>query len=292
MRFTKYAYYLIFLGCFSFNAPAALAQQLDKIEVATIDQFPKVAPGESLPVSLKLLNMGGSGRVDVQIAYFVENSQKQVLSEESETVAVETTASFVKQIVIPPNLQAGNYFIVADMKYPDQKVPAVATIPFQIEYKYFGFFKDQILVLGGAILAGIFVILLAVYFMNKRRKIIVSQFEYKNAPKGQKPYFELISDIILTMRQHLGDKAIKIANTLEGLKVADSGEVMQLTKEPLEIITLLTIEYEKNIGFSGLNTSQKAINQRLSQTKDLETQITYQKTNQLLNNVGRYFLKK
>jgi hypothetical protein len=268
------------------------AQNLSRLEIATIDQFQKVAPGESLPIALKLLNMGGTGRVDVEITYQIENAQKQVLTEEVETVAVETTAAFIKQLKIPSDLKPGRYYILASLKYSDQKTPAVSRTPFQIEYKYFGFFRDELIILASVIGLGIIFILLIVYFINKKRKIVISRFEYKNIAKEVKPYFELISDIILTMRTHLGDNAITIANQLDGLKVAESGEVLELKKEPMEIVTLLSLEYEKKLGYGDLHISENALKLRNKRSDSLEDQIEYQKTSKLLNNVQKYFIKK
>jgi len=282
------ASWLMFLGFNNFT----LAQSLNKIEVTTIDQFQKVAPGESLPISMKLLNMGGSGRVDVEITYRIEDSNKKVLSEELETVAVETTASFIKQVKIPPDLKPGKYFVLADMKYPDQKVPAVSRMPFQIENKYLGFFQDQLLILLCIIVICVFIIVLVIHYINKNRRVVVSQFDYKDVPSTMKPYYELISDIMLTMRLHLGDKAIKIANQIEGLEVDDNGKVLQLKKEPMEIVTLLTLQYENNLHYHGVNLSQKALVARENKTQNIEDKIEYQKTAKLLNDVRKYFVKK
>jgi len=266
------------------------AQNLDKIEITAIDQFQKVAPGESLPIAIKLLNMGGSGRVDVQITYRVGDSSRNILSEESETVAVETTASFIKQVKIPPDLKPGKYFVLAELKYPDQKAPAVTTLPFFVEYKFFGFFLSQWLILGAVILLGSSSILLINYYVNKSRRIVVSNFDYKNVPGNLKPYYELISDIILSMRLHLGDKAISLANKLDGLKVSTNGEVLEIKKEPMEIVTLLTLAYEKNQGYHGIWISQKALNFREKMAKDSD-KSEYRKTADLLSNVSKYFVK-
>ncbi|MFA5188750.1 MAG: hypothetical protein WC460_05300 [Patescibacteria group bacterium] len=268
------------------------AQELSKIEVTTIDQFQKVAPGESLPVSMKLFNMGGSGRVDVEITYRIEDINKKIVTEELETVAVETTASFIKQVKIPPDLKPGKYFVVADMKYSDQKVPAVSKMPFQIEHKFLGFFLGQWKIFGLVIFVGVSLILLVSYLINKNRKIIVSQFDYKDVNPQLKPYYELISDIILTMRLHMGDKAIKLANQIGGLQVSDLGRVLSLEKEPMEIVTLLTLEYEKDLGYGGLKLSEQALNFREQKAVAIEDKIEYQKTAKLLNSVSEYFSKK
>jgi len=267
------------------------AQNLNKIEVTTIKQFQKVAPGESLPIAIKLLNMGGSGRVDVELTYKIEDANKNVLSEELETVAVETTANFIKQVKIPPDLKPGKYFLFADLKYPDQKVPAVTRLPFQVEYKFLGFFLNQLIILATVTIIGIIIVLLIIYFINKSRKIVVSQFAYQEVSKNLKPYYELISDIILTMRLHIGDKAINLANKIDGLKVSVNGEVLEIKKEPAEIVTLITVAYQNNLNFQGLNLSQKALNKRIKRSGSFEDRVELQKTSLLLDNVVKFFVK-
>jgi hypothetical protein len=284
-HFGAFVLFLLFANC-------AIAQSLDRIEVSTIDQFQKAAPGESLPISLKLYNMGGSGRVDVIITYRLENKQQTIFSEETDTVAVETTASFIKQVKIPSNLIPGQYFIEASMKYPDQKTPAISRLPFQIEYKYFGFFINQLLILIGVIIVGCILSLSVFWLINKRRKIVVSQFEYKNIDKKLKPFYQLISDIILNMRQHLGDKAIILANQIAGLKVAESGEVLLIEKEPMEIVTLLSLAYEKSLNYQGLRISEQVLDNRTKQSLNFEDQVAYQKTSRLLDNIKQFFIQK
>jgi hypothetical protein len=60
----------------------------------------------------------------------------------------------------------------------------------------------------------------------------------------------------------------------------------------MEIVTLLTLQYEKNLGYKGVNLSQKALATRQNSTKLLEDKIEYQKTAKLLDDVHKYFVKK
>ncbi|MCX6739610.1 MAG: hypothetical protein NTZ49_00070 [Candidatus Parcubacteria bacterium] len=269
-----------------------LAQNLNKIEITALEQFQTIAPGESLPINIKLLNMGGSGRVDVQLAYRVLDVANNLISEESETVAVETTASFIKQVKIPSNIKPGRYFLLADLKYADQEVPAIAKIPFQVEFKFLGLFLNQLAILGAIISVGIILVWLLIYFINRPRKIIISRFDYKKVPVNLKPYYELISDIILTMQLHLGDKAVKIANKIMGLRISDQGEVLEIKKEPAEIVTLLTVAFQKNLNYQSLYISQKAISQRLKISPSAQDKAEYKKTADLVSNVAKFFIKK
>ena len=56
----------------------------------------RIAPGEFLPISIKLLNFGSSERVDVDILYQVFDVAQNEIFAAHDTVAVQTTASFIK----------------------------------------------------------------------------------------------------------------------------------------------------------------------------------------------------
>lgn len=108
----------------------------------------RVAPGELLPVSVKLVNFGGGRRVDVTIDYFILNEKGDVVLTEKETVAVETTASFIKILQIPRDIQPGQYTAESSITYQGQKVPATASYQFTVERKIAGMFMSQFFIYG------------------------------------------------------------------------------------------------------------------------------------------------
>src|ERR1700690_600530 len=69
----------------------------------------KVAPGELLPVSVKLANFGSTQRVDVTITYSIDSAAGVEIYKTSDTVAVDTTNNFVKTIQIPFGAAPGVY---------------------------------------------------------------------------------------------------------------------------------------------------------------------------------------
>src|SRR6185369_11340145 len=58
----------------------------------------RVAPGEFLPISVRLTNFGSKQRADVTISYRILDNTGTSLITNTETVAVQTTASFIKTI--------------------------------------------------------------------------------------------------------------------------------------------------------------------------------------------------
>ena len=86
------------IGFIEFVYAGALDLRDAEVRTSGEGLITRVAPGEFLPFSVKLLNFGGKRRVDVTITYQIIDSEGTEVFTESETIAVETTASFVKGI--------------------------------------------------------------------------------------------------------------------------------------------------------------------------------------------------
>jgi len=228
-----------------------LAVEPETWEVKTSGEglISKLAPGEILPISVKLINFGGGRRVDVTINYQILDSNNVVVLTESETVAVETTASFVKNIQIPYNLSPGRYTAFSNIIYEGQEVPAASKFQFAVERKIAGIFVSQIILYG--FITGLVGIAFAVLsrLIIKRRASRLTPHEYSDVPKEERLFYEIISDAIMQMRYRAGDKAIEIASNIDGLVLEEeSGKVLEINKDPAEIIALLILQYQKQIG--------------------------------------------
>ncbi len=233
----------------------------ENIKVLSESAGNRIAPGEFLPVSVKLVNFGSEKRIDVIINYKIFNNadkdiyQQKEIYAESETVAVETTASFIKRIQIPYNFKPGFYTLVTVLNYPYQENPAISKTPFFVEEKIGGFFKSDLTVYSIFLFLVIaVVVLLAVlitYILSRHKKIhsATIQYDYSNKPKDQIIYYEILSGIVSQMRLRIGDKALKIAKENPELEINEkTGEIIEIKKDPAKIVSLLISEYEKLIG--------------------------------------------
>jgi len=224
----------------------------------------RVAPGEFLPFSVKLRNFGGGRRVDVVIDYKMLDSEGNEVLSERETVAVETTASFVKNIQVPYNVSPGRYTVSGEIVYKGQKVPAVAQFEFTVERKIAGIFISQFFLYGSiTFLIGIAFAIVSRLVIKKRRINRLAAHEYSNVPKKERIYYELVSDTIMQMRYRVGDKALEIAQNINDLEIdGETGRVLAIKKSPAKIIALLVLEYEKHLGekisFAFRKTGEKA----------------------------------
>ncbi len=234
---------------FGFSAVMAMAQE-SEVQTTSGNLVTRVAPGELLPVSVKLVNFGGGKRVDVTIDYFVLNERGDTVLQEKETVAVETTANFIKIIQIPRDVPPGSYTAEARITYQGQKVPATANYQFTVERKIAGMFASQFLIYGAVtVVVGIMGAVASRLIKKKLRVSRLTPHEYPDIPKEERIFYEIVSDIIMQMRQRVGDKALDIAKSIDDLAVDENnGRVLGIKKSPAKIIALLILKYEKMLG--------------------------------------------
>ncbi|TSC77727.1 MAG: hypothetical protein G01um101429_995 [Parcubacteria group bacterium Gr01-1014_29] len=256
MHFTKSlclkrSYFLVAILTivFGFSAVMVMAQE-SEVRTSSGNLVTRVAPGELLPVSVKLVNFGGGKRVDVTIDYVILNEKGGIVLTEKETVAVETTAGFIKIIQIPRDVPPGKYTAEARITYQGQKVPAVANYQFTVERKIAGMFASQFLIYGAiTVVVGIIGAAASRLIKKKLRVSRLTPHEYPEIPKEERIFYEIISDIIAQMRYRVGDKALDIARGIDDLIIdGNSGKVMSVKKSPAKIIALLILKYEKLLG--------------------------------------------
>lgn len=96
------------------------------ISVTIPDEYREVSSGHQLLTSIKLVNLGNQGRVDVNLDYLIEDSNHKIILKQAETAAVETQTSFVRYFSLPLNMEPGTYTLSATLSYLDGQRIAVA----------------------------------------------------------------------------------------------------------------------------------------------------------------------
>lgn len=235
---------------YPYDITAEIADTVGTVDSSTEASNSKIAPGEFLPISIKLVNFGSEKRIDVVVNYQILDSSGNEVYAESETVAVETTASFVKRIQLPYTLKGGTYIAVVALNYPGQESPAVSRFNFLVEEKIAGFFRNDLFLYAVFIIVIILVVVFITYFFaaarsHRRFKL----YDYSNKPKNQIIYYEILSDIISQMRLRIGDDAIKIAEDIPNFKIdKKTGYIVDIGDNPAKITALLIVRYEKLLG--------------------------------------------
>lgn len=256
------------------NLPVASAPSLFDV-AAGGNLVTRVAPGELLPISVKLTNFGGSRRADVTINYRILNEAGIEMLASTETVAVETTASFIKVMQIPRDFPPGKYTAESSIVYEGQKAPAISSYQFSVERKVAGIFLSDLILYGLITLfIGLIFAVVSRLVMKKRRVSRFVPHEYPQIPAPDRMFYEIISDIIMQMRYRVGDKALEIAGGIDDLIIEkDSGKVLKIKKAPARIIALLISNYEKSlhqkISFAFGRPDEKMKDRRLVADKNL-----------------------
>jgi len=229
----------------------APSKDLKQAEIRTSGEglVTRVAPGEFLPFSVKLINFGLTRRVDVTIKYQVFDSANTEVFSEIETVAVETTASFVKQVQLPDDISPGRYTAVSNILYEYQEVPATSRFQFTVEKKILGIFQSTF------ILYGTITLLISTAFavvsrltVKRRRARRLTPHDYSDVSKDERMYYELVSDTIMQMRYRVGEEALEIAKQITDLVIDENGKILEIKKSPAKVIALLILNYEKYLG--------------------------------------------
>ena len=83
-----------------------------------------VLPGETFSFNVYLYNLGGSKKVDVTIEYTIPDEFGNSYVLEKETLAIETQASFIKNLKVPQELPYGKQILYVKVTYNGQVASA------------------------------------------------------------------------------------------------------------------------------------------------------------------------
>lgn len=102
------------------------------ISVALLPEFAEINVGGTIVVSTRLVNHGLKKPEDIVLRYTLlaeqgEGQQENVL-ELSETVAVQTSGTFVKSIYIPLYLNSGNYQLKVSAEFAGRETEATRSL--------------------------------------------------------------------------------------------------------------------------------------------------------------------
>jgi hypothetical protein len=158
---------LVILAIASPVAHAEPAVQSSNLAIEIPPEYADVNPGGSLLFTIRVFNLATKGRIDVVLENSIINSQGRVVLDKSETVAVETQASFVRNIAIPSDLPLGKYTLQTRLIYADG-TSTVSESHFEIDENQ----KYDIIII--CTIAGVLVLLivLTVVLSSKVRKIM------------------------------------------------------------------------------------------------------------------------
>jgi hypothetical protein len=106
--FMGFSVYIIHVGSITGRVVDSVTVNM---QVTIPPSYLSLPPGHKLLFTTKILNFENLGRRDINLKYIVLNSLKKEVSSRTETVAIETQASFVGEITLPEDLPDGAYVL-------------------------------------------------------------------------------------------------------------------------------------------------------------------------------------
>ena len=88
--------------------PFAIQDSSFNLKVEIADSHKTIQPGEEIYFTTKILNLANKQRKDITLKYEILK-ENNVITTKSETMAIETQASFVGDLKIPEASEEGNY---------------------------------------------------------------------------------------------------------------------------------------------------------------------------------------
>ncbi len=138
-------------------------EALFDVKVSLSNLFNVVRTGREIIAKIEGLNVNNIGQVDIVVDYYITTKEdnKTRLAEGSDTLAVEAVASFVRNLNVPYNMQAGKYLFNVDISYKD-KIMASGKAEFTVIRNY-----EIIIVIG---IVALIVIAIFAYLWTIKRK--------------------------------------------------------------------------------------------------------------------------
>jgi hypothetical protein len=159
------------------------------LEVQIAQTHKNIQAGEELWFTTKILNLAGTQRMDISLKYEILNSGGEIISSKTETVAIETQASFVGNLKVPENAMPGSYSLQVILIANSQEEASGKDSFTVIEDSE----KTSKITIAIIILAGMVIIILAVYLSVKLKKIsenILLRKKIHNLVKNKQKIFE------------------------------------------------------------------------------------------------------
>jgi len=128
----------------------------------------RLSPGEYLMPSINVMNFSDE-HANISLEYIIMDDHEKVVYRKTETIAVETQASFLRSFRLPTDLEAGNYTLSVVAMYGNQTARAADVFAVLPLVEPAGS-AIQLDILAKALIPPLLVSLLAIIFGARRRR--------------------------------------------------------------------------------------------------------------------------
>jgi len=87
------------------------------VEITIPEKYREISCGEEILFEVEIFNLGETKKVDTTIEYLIMDKKGNIIIEESETKAIETSLEVLKTIRLPTNIPSESYVVYVRAKY-------------------------------------------------------------------------------------------------------------------------------------------------------------------------------
>jgi len=194
------------------------AKPLFDVDVEVLPEYKIVSPGDELFIEVSLFNVRGFGRVDVNLEYSIKDFQNNLIAKEDETVAVETQAKFVRELLVPNDIKPDTYIAAVKVTFEDSigtssdvfEVKAKAIRLYPISLKNYTF-----LLIVGSIVLVFSVIAYLILGSSKKTNVPKTEVEQNKAIKNEEKIYKLEKQLA-ALEQGFNSKFISESSYMKG----------------------------------------------------------------------------
>jgi len=143
----------------------AIQDGVFNLEVELPSIYGTVEGGEEIHFTTKILNLAGEDRMDISLRYEIIGNDSRIIVSKTETMAIETQASFVGSLDIPPETTGGDYELLVTLLVNDTE-EAEGRSSFKIMKE-----EDKSMYYAYIILVSIISLALIIYLVSKSKVI-------------------------------------------------------------------------------------------------------------------------
>jgi len=132
-------------------------EALFDVSMGIPEAFKYIYPGTEIPLQIRIFNLGETGRIDAETTYTISDMDGNVIVNETETFAIETQASLIKNLYMPRDASPGRYIVGITIKY--ENCTAASSAEFSIT-EYAEIDITYIIEVTGAVILSAFVLIM------------------------------------------------------------------------------------------------------------------------------------
>ena len=209
-------------------------------------------PEESLRFTVDAYNLGQLRRYDIILGYdLIQDYTNTSVYHKEETMAIETSLSFTREIELSSDIPLGRYTLVTKATYDNVSAIATAPLIIQREFVLPVFIKEYLPVIVSSLVLVIVMVLGGYYFVSIRRRLFQKKMEEKQKnsiypfpdfyalPKSKYAYIGMVADSdVKTYLDHtqLNRHTLIAGGTGSGKTVSGMVVVEELLKKGVGVV--------------------------------------------------------